>query len=210
MANEKEIMRVLRTPPLSKLVVDVGGKSYQSLADISDERVKQRVMAAIGELVAFAGGYKVLVDAGLAPPIVPAAPAPAPSEESLTPQQAEFIASLEAQRDAIKNAPPPKSRAAMLGLLKPPQLPESPQFAAAPSHKLSMAEEIDAILQQRLAADPALKDYFIHLEHNPAGGLRIRVNNTYYQEPKEIEDPRIQNLIRQAVAEWRSLDKKGG
>lgn len=209
MANEKEIMRVLRIPPLSKLVVDVSGKQYQSLAEISDERIKQRVIAAIGELITFAGGYKILVDAGLAPSLALPSPPVASSEELLSPEQAQFIASLEAQRDAIKNAPPPKPRPAMLGLLKPPQLPESPQISVTPPRKLSMAEEIDAILQRHLATDPVLQDYFIHLEHNPAGGLRIRVNNTYYQEPKEIEDPRIQNLIRQAAAEWRALDKKG-
>ena len=67
MQNEVEIMRVLRVPPMGKLVVSFNGQRYESIAELSEENVRQLMQAAIGELITFAGGYQTLVDAGVAP-----------------------------------------------------------------------------------------------------------------------------------------------
>ena len=65
MKNEIEMMRVLRVPPMGKLVVDANEERYATLADVTNPKVRQRLLAAIGELVDFCGGYKVLEDAGV-------------------------------------------------------------------------------------------------------------------------------------------------
>ncbi len=208
MANEKEIMRVLRVPPMSKLMVEVSGQQVQKLTDLADERTRQRVLAAIGDLIVFAGGYQTLVDAGLAPPMAPVETPGRPATGPLDSEQAKFIATLEAQRDALKSMPPPKPRFAIMGAFQPPQIPQEPP---PPSEKKAgMVEEIDVLVQKYLAADPALAGRSVHLEQNPAGGLRIRVDGQLYQEPKEIEDQKVQAVIRQAVKEWRAGAKAGG
>ena len=36
MDNEIEVMRVIRVPPMGKLVVEVNGKRYEQLGDVSN------------------------------------------------------------------------------------------------------------------------------------------------------------------------------
>ena len=51
MRRELEVMRVLRVPPLGKLVVEVDNVRYENLAEITDEKAKRVLLAAIGELI---------------------------------------------------------------------------------------------------------------------------------------------------------------
>jgi hypothetical protein len=62
-----EVMRIVRRPPLGKLVVEQNGRQFERLAEVNHPQAAQMMLAAIGELVAFAGGYEALVAAGFAP-----------------------------------------------------------------------------------------------------------------------------------------------
>lgn len=203
MRNVIQVMQVLRLPPMGKLVIDVSDKRYESWADITDDNVRRLLLAAIGELVGYVGGYEKLVDAGMAPPLMSSAaptafaPSAAP-QPTIQEQQAAFLASLEAQRDALLEAPPPR-KPSIVGGLRPKPL-ETP----APEGKASVVEQIDAILQRHLAADPNLLGRSIHLEPDPEGGLQIEVDGTYYKRPAEIKDPNIQIHIKRALEEWES------
>lgn len=193
MKQEVEVMRVLRVPPLGKLVVEYRGKRYTNIAEVSEENVKRFLLTAVGELMAFGGGYQNLVDEGLAPPVTSGG---GPSEsESISEQQARFLASLEASRDAVKAE-----------RKRPPSvaLPGIPRVSPTPSQSLNPVEQIDAILQRYVAADPELTARSIHLKQHPAGGLAIEVDGRAYQRPREIEDERIQVLIKKAIKEWES------
>lgn len=198
-----QVMQVLRVPPMGKLVVDVGKQRYESWDDITDENVHRLLLAAIGELVNFAGGYDNLVNAGVAPPITTGASAAARPPERPQPgleeQQAAFLASLEAERDTLREAAPTK-RASIIGGGR-----SKPTAASAPSREPTVVEQIDAILQKHIAADPSLAQRSIHLEQNPSGGLRIQVDGTYYQKPAEITETKIQILIKRALEEWENL-----
>jgi hypothetical protein len=218
MRNEVDVMRIWRVPPLGKLVVEANGQRYATLAEISDPKLKQRVMAAIGELISFTGGYQNLVDLGLAPALVPVPPKPSPDDEPAAPaspelarQQEEFLARLEAQRDEVANrrvrsglgkSPESLTRAEPLvtftetGDVLPPK-----DTAARP---LSIAEQIDAIVQKYVALDPAMHNRGIYLEQNPTGGLRIKVDGLFYEKPADIPDKDVQALIKTAVKEWNS------
>jgi hypothetical protein len=221
MQQELEVMRVLRLPPRGKLVVEVGGQRYESLADVTQPALRQRLTAAIGELVTFAGGYNVLVDAGVAPLLLTTAPSarspveadvvsstavsgPAPT---LTEQQTAFLESLERQRDELKQAAEgPRRRSALsslvLGQPAKPAVIEAPVEPIGPPAKLTIVEQIDQILQRHLATDPQLARRSIHLEQAPGGGLRIVVDGKYYQRPGEIEEKDIQLFIKMALKEW--------
>lgn len=78
MQNEVEVMRIIRVPPMGALVVHADGERYKQLTAVNNEMTRRRLLAAIGELVTFAGGYDALVEAGLAPPLANATPASAP------------------------------------------------------------------------------------------------------------------------------------
>ncbi len=192
MKKEVEVMRVLRVPPMGKLVVEFRGNRYENIAQVSEEKVKRFLLTAVGELMAFSGGYQTLVDEGLAPPII-TSDSKTQSDESLSEQQARFLASLEASRDALKAE---KKRISSLSGIS--------HVSAAPSSALNPVEQIDRILQQYVEADPELSGRSIHLVQHPAGGLQIDVDGKRYQRPSEIDDQRIQILIKKAIKEWEA------
>lgn len=192
MKKEVEVMRVLRVPPMGKLVVEFRGNRYENIAQVSEEKVKRFLLTAVGELMAFSGGYQTLVDEGLAPPII-TSDSKTQSDESLSEQQARFLASLEASRDALKAE---KKRISRLSGIS--------HVSAAPSSALNPVEQIDRILQQYVEADPELSGRSIHLVQHPAGGLQIDVDGKRYQRPSEIDDQRIQILIKKAIKEWEA------
>jgi hypothetical protein len=212
MRNPIEVMRVLRVPPLGKLVVEVNGQRYENLSEITEDNLRHRLLAAVGELIVFAGDYKTLVDAGVAPPLAPPGgpltPAmeqisPTPAQPTLEKQQATFLASLEAQREATKATASAKPRFSILRNSQPP-LEAKMAGASDSAGGLNIVDQIDAILQKHIAADPALAGRSIHLVQDPAGGLRIEVDGHFYQRPREIEEDEIQQVIKQALKEWES------
>jgi hypothetical protein len=218
MANELELMRVLRVMPLGKLVVDVAGARYQRLSDVPEEEIRRRLVAAIGELIVFAGGYQVLLDAGVAPPLaVPTTQAAAVAQPAAVPgaplsmeeQQARFLQSLEKQRDATSAAAPPRGGPNLLGgLVKqappPPPPPAILEPTLAKDRPLTIIEQIDIILQKHLAMDPQLSRRDIRMESALNGGLRIKIDGNYYEHPNSIPEKEVQLVIKMALKEWDS------
>ncbi len=200
MRQEIEIMRVLRVPPLGKLVVEVSGQRFQSLAEVNHAKVEQRLLAAIGELIAFAGGYQVLVNASVAPPLQLVTPAEeqVTKEERLKKEQERFLAQMEAQAETLRRELPP---------IRPGD-EASPLLAAAYAKRaaraVTMAEQIDAILQKHLAKDAEMAGRTIRVCENPAGGLLIEVDGHFYDRPREIPEVAIQRLIKKTLKEWEA------
>ncbi len=216
MKNEIEMMRVLRVPPLGKLVVDANEERYATLADVTNPKVRQRLLAAIGELVDFCGGYKVLEDAGVVPQLLPP-PTPKQAEEpelSLAGQQEAFLAQLEQQVAAEKNKPAKKGRSGSMfstgtsaqdvqPLVEISETGDVKPAASAPK-QLSIAEQINLILQRHIEATPDMMNRGIRLEQSPTGGLQILADGKQYEKPADIEDSAVQGIIKTAVKEWNS------
>jgi hypothetical protein len=209
MISELEVMRVLRLPPRGKLVVEIGNRRYEQLSQIEDLALRQRATAAVGELIDFAGGYQVLVDAGVAPaPILnsPTAGKTGPlDDEELRRRQEEFLESLERERDALKMAASALKRRPAIPLITPKPLPENnpiPTRVEGPEAKPTLVEQIDAVLQKYLAVDSSLANRSIHLEQAPGGGLRICVDGRHFQRPGDIEERAIQLALKMALKEW--------
>lgn len=139
MRDEIEVMQVVRVPPMGKLVIEADGKRFENLNEIQSEKVKQRVLAAIGELITFAGGYRALEYAGLAPPLEPpqGRAAREAEEEPLTPAQEAFLASLEGQlRGTAENAPEPTAaqlEPELPSMAETPEVPAEMQKPAPPA-----------------------------------------------------------------------------
>lgn len=197
MQNEIEIMRILRIPPMGKLVVNFNNQRYGSITEVSEANVRQLMQAAIGELITFAGGYQNLVDAGVAPPLA----VPKSTSPNLTPddEASEFVNRLEQERDALKTATP-KASISLLANLRP----RPARNEASANKMLSLVEQVDAILQRFLLTEPDLAERKIHLVQDPSGGLIIEVDGKRYERPREIEDPRIQLMIKRALKEWEA------
>jgi hypothetical protein len=197
---------------MGKLVVEVGGTRYQKLSDLPAGELRRRLEAAIGELIVFAGGYQILVDAGFAPPLATAPSAGRPAESttlSLEEQQARFLQSLERQRDQTASAVTPRPASNLLGGLgrqAPPTPPPPPVDEPTPTadRPLTIIDQIDQILQKHLAADPRLSQRDIRMEPALSGGLRIKIDGRYYEHPSEIPEKEVQLAIKMALKEWDS------
>ncbi len=207
MQKEIEVMQVLRLPPMGKLVVSVKNERYEKISDIEQGNTKRLLLAAIGELIDFAGGYQELVNAGVASNIsvpnmsVATSPEQTAAETSsqtdvLQEQRHQFLSNLEAERDAIRATPPPKPKFPIMSGLRP----------TIPQTKTSnLVAQIDNILQTHLAQNPEFANQSIHLLQSPAGGLQIEVDGILYQKPQEIKNKKIQLLIKRALKEWEAL-----
>lgn len=205
MQREIEVMRVIRTPPMGQLVVEVNERRLKNLAEVDHPQIRQRLLAAVGELISFVGGYEQLVDAGVAPPARSGAAGPAspPSageepdtaaaDEDLARRRARFIAQMEAERDAYRAAEPDEAT-------EPEGAPEAP--TERPSRPKSLVEQIDEVLQKHVAADLKLAGRSVHLRQSDAQGMRIEVDGQLYNRPREIEDKRVQIAIKRALREW--------
>lgn len=199
MQTEIEVMHVLRVPPLGKLVVQVGNQRYTKLEELPAGAVQQRVMAAIGELIAFAGGYQALVDAGLAPAIGFAADGNM-ADALLAERQAAFLNTLEQKKEeTAAPAPPPAAnprRLSLLGRAAPP----APPATVTPT--MDIAAQINAILQRHLETTPQLTGRRVRLVSGTTGTLQIDVDGRYYENPGQIPDSDVQALINRALHEW--------
>lgn len=198
MEAEIEVMHVVRVPPLGKLLVKVGKGRYQHISEVRDAEVRQRLMAAIGELVVFADGYEALESAGVAPPLSTEVPGSSqPVSPSLEERQAAFLESLRREQDMlyVAGTETPES-----------EHPEATGESERTGHTgpLSIVGQINPILKKHVAADDKVQGRNIELGVDSAGGLLIKVDGIYYKRPDEIEDLDVRRVIRAALKEWDS------
>ena len=64
------------------------------------------------------------------------------------------------------------------------------------------AEQIEDIVQARLAADPELAKYKIDLGTRPDGQLEVSVNGVKYDGINAIPDEKLKQVFREAIAKW--------
>jgi hypothetical protein len=81
------------------------------------------------------------------------------------------------------------------------QIPGAPRI----EEPLSIAGQIDAILQEKLAQSPGTPS--VRLVEVPGRGVIVRVGLEAYDGVDQVPDPGIRQLIRAAVAEW---EQSGG
>jgi hypothetical protein len=208
MKQEIEVMHVLRVPPLGKLEIEANEARYTNLAEVNNPKIRQRILAAIGELVDFCGGYSILEDAGVVPHLTPI--------PELKQQQAAFLASLQRQVEAEKNKPQTQGRTGSMftadksAMDAQPMIEISetgdvvPVIPVAASKPLTIAEQINEILQKNIATHPEMANRGIRLEQHPTGGLQILVDGKQYEKPGDIEDQAVQALIKSSVKEWNA------
>ncbi len=102
---------------------------------------------------------------------------------------------------AAPSAPPPPPPAPKREAAAPPPPSSEEKDSAAPAKPLSMVEEIDEILQEKLAHHP-LKNRGIRLVESPTGGVIVYVGLQRYEMVADIPDSSIQAIIRESIAEW--------
>lgn len=82
----------------------------------------------------------------------------------------------------------------------PATIPPAPVAAQGPV-TLSLVQQIDQVLQARLAGT-SLAGRGIRLAEDPHGGAIVFIGQTQYDGVDKVTDPEIQVAIRAAIAEW--------
>ncbi len=193
MDNEVEVLRIIRVPPMGKLVAQIGRKRYENLNEITDQAAQQRVKAAIGEMVGFCGGYQQLVDAGLAPPVI--ASTEAASQQSLAEQQEQFLQSLSGGTNPPQAVDPLRSVPASdpANALSPP---------ASENAALDIAGQINELIEKHKAQNPQFANRTVKLLADASGEMRIQVDGKTYEKPSQIEEKDVRALVKFALKEW--------
>ncbi len=213
-----ELLRLLRSQQSGRLIVEIAGKRYTKLADITDKKVGQYILQLTAHMLAFTSG-KIVTDAGMKSVYTPklgktpepmAPPAMAFSDNLSTPQppmrskpsppkaspevESEFLASLQASPPQQPEQKPQKRGFLGLGRASKPSPPPLPG--------LNLAEEINDIVQARLDYSPTAPNTQIEITSDPGGGIRIQVNDQFYSSPDDISDQEVRALIKASIKEW--------
>ncbi|HEX2620566.1 MAG TPA: hypothetical protein VHL11_10470 [Phototrophicaceae bacterium] len=83
------------------------------------------------------------------------------------------------------------------GLFRPPQV----EFEPIP--ELNIASAIETYLQHKLQFTPEYADHEIHIHSAPGGGVRIQVDQAYYDAVGDVADPEIRDFISSTIQEWQ-------
>jgi len=66
----------------------------------------------------------------------------------------------------------------------------------------SIADQIEDLLQERLARLPDFRGRVIHVRPSTQGGVQIVVDNRQYEGIGEVDDPGVRALLEDVVREW--------
>lgn len=184
-----EVLRVWRDLSDGMLIVEIGGRQFRSLNELRSAELERRFLNVVRDLNALAvPGRKAdpppPVDSGPLPGSIPLPPTPPAAKEAGT--------------DA---APPSLSPGSMFRQMRRVAMGQTPDPVEA-RPVLSIAEQIENLLQERLADLPAYRERAIHVKPSLHGGVQIEVDGTYYEGVGDVEDDDVRNLLIDVVREW--------
>jgi len=227
--NTAELLRLLRHPQTGQLMVEVAGKRYNKLTDITDREVGQYILELAANFLAFTNGV-VATEAGVKSvylpkvkqtpqPLLKSAPVTTLPDPDDVPSPRPEPGKQKPPEEPLVPPPPPEAEAAFLASLQdlqttpqpPPPTTQSRGFfgLSRPSKEstpaipqFNLAGEINQIVQTRLMASPLAETTKIEILSDPSGGIRIKVNGQIYAGPDDVLDPDIKTLIKDSIKQW--------
>ncbi len=185
-----EVMRVLRDLADGSLIVEIRGKRYRSLRDMDDPVVGRHFMGNAQALARFARLDKYDVPATWEEPSAPPVPLP-PSTSPPAPSP-----------EVLPARPTPDAGSTLKrrGLFQRSRQEEDEPVAPL----LSMADEIEALLQKRLTDDASMASRSIHIRSAPDGGVWVEVDGRFYEGVGDVEDEVVRSFIQATIREWEA------
>jgi len=181
---ETRTLRIWSDPQKDKLVVEIDGRAYDVVTELSQEQRRFLSTTATG-LVAWMS--QAVLEPGL----------PAPVE-----QQLRLSSSIDML--PIEPKPAPADRSVINAFLQALQ----PGGSKGRPQPKSLAAQIDEILQEKLALT-GFSQHTIHLAELPNYGMSVQVDREQYESVDSVPDEEIRKLIREAVEEWQRRSKLG-
>jgi len=216
-----EVLRLLRDRDTGALIVEVKGEKYRALREIKDERIGRQVLQAAANLVHFTGVIQAHDRARTSQPSSLSAAEPTATD---SPPALSTVALEEAPPVPRTPAPPSVEREFLQSLVQQrlPKEEETRKASLSPIEffrrsfsarrrarvqgdipsPLSFVEEIEEILQRFLRTYPSFIGKEVHVGTAQGGGIRIQVENEFYDAPDDIPDPEIRGILKAAIQEW--------
>jgi hypothetical protein len=184
--ESQEIAAVLRDPRDGRLVVYIDNVGYRSLVDSPE--VKNKFVKMMKEL------SEVVTRPDDNPPGA-RKPEPALTEEK--PERPELIP-----------PPPVGAKGEMPGDLPSFKLddhrPPPKGGKSQPIPELNIAGAIEAYLQHKLKFMDEFANRVIHVHSAPGGGVRIQVDNSFYDAVGDVADEKVRAFLSATIQEWQN------
>jgi hypothetical protein len=213
-ARAIEVLSILRDTADDRLIVQMGSTGYRTLIDHPEVKSKfTALMKELAETIARADTPRPMVenipfteldipDDFDLPDLDSLSSIPAPASKPITPA-----------KRTIPTTPPPAS-GTMPGSLpnyreaSEPKVTKKglfggPKIEYQPVPELNLAASIEAYLQHRLTHTPEYAQRDIHVHSAPGGGVRIQVDDRYYDAVGDVDDPSIRAFIASTIEEWQ-------
>ena len=221
-----EVLRVLRDRLTGRLIVEIAGRRYTQVGDIQDPNIQRGFLTTLQDLGSLAANAPAPVIAPAPPAPLPGIPV-APLTESprvqdsvsgpATPPQPAAPTAPAANPAPPAPPPAPISRPPISNLSQPRadeplQLPSMNVFKQAqvlrerakqppPPPPKSIAEQIDEILQEKIAGTPH-RQRGLHISAGPQGHALFQLDGKAYEGVDDLPDVEARSLVRAAIAEW--------
>jgi len=214
-ASPVEVLRLLRDRVTGALIVEVEEEKYRKLSEIKDGRVGRQVLQAAADMVRFTevlqtrGQMTTRQPPPLAPSTLALKVAPSLEKESPVPRtpappavEKEFLRSLSQQGQTEEEESPKLSLSPIEFFRRGFAARRAARLESATPAPRSFVKEIEEILQRFIRTYPSFIGKEVHVGTGPGGGIRIRVENEFYDTPDDIPDPEIRGIIKAAIQEW--------
>ena len=198
-----EVMRIWRDLGDGSLVIELGGRRYRSVNDISNGELLRRFTAVVRELWQMVNGST--------------------ANRTLANPPASSNASLNAGGASVANVPLPTGGTSSLfnrvGALNPP--PEIDPDASKPrgilrgatrqtgttpaaARRPSIGDAVEDYLQFKLSTTAQFQARSIHVRPAVDGGVRIEVDGHYYDGVGDVVDADVRDFLLATLREWEA------
>lgn len=210
MTRAKEVISVMRDEADGHLLVLVGDKAYRSL--VNHPEVKKEFTRVMKELSTVVMQAEPSVQQSAAAPEAPVKPSAATAEPPTLPTAGELLRA--APPASASRKPVPPAAGPLPGDLPSYKFDDNPatiqrgrlgvkKVEFVPPPTMDIPSAIEAYLQFRLAHSDEFQGREMHVSSAPGGGVRIRVDDSYYDFVDDIADPAAKAFIKQTIAEWQ-------
>lgn len=217
----QELIAILRDTDDGRLIVQMGNTAYRTLLDSPDAKKHfTKIMRELADVVTMPDAREE-ESAGAEPEVAQALPPEEeiameqPPAEKSQPSSGELVQP-SPEKEKIRTAPPPPvdTEGHMPGDLPNYKLDDNPvkvskgflgrqKFESAPVPELNIASAIEAYLQHKLRHTPEYAGRQIHVHPAPGGGVRIQVDEHYYEAVSDVADREVREFLSETIQEWQ-------
>ncbi len=193
-ADAVELLRVWRDLSDGALILEIGGRRFRTLNDLRGTELERRFVTIVRDLSAMTQA------AGRTPAPTPSAPRKA-SPKTPEPTAPDADAAAPPAGDEIDMTALSMSPGTMFRQMTRVAMGQGPE-PVEHQPTLSLAEQIEDRLQERLESLPEYKGRKIHVRPAPDGSVRIEVDGVFYDGVGDVADDDVRALIADVVREW--------